>query len=224
MWPFSRGRCRTDPAIESLFRSVCERPSEGDTADPSPHANQLVNTTFYCHGECRDRTARNEQVRGSIPRPGSARKHGLTRQDAQMTVQGRRHHDDDLGKRDTLVTQEPKSRRSHRRVAVGASGGSCPSVPSDITCDHGTPPAAVTARVMPSNVCSRSSDVVNHQCRHPRPAHDQPEAHQRRGPPPRRRISRHVAEVELRLRAMGGLDRCRRRLRRANGSEATSGP
>jgi len=55
-----------------------------------------------------ERPSRNEQVRGSIPRPGSTPKHVLTRQDAEIVVEVLLHSGDDFGKRDTLVTQEPR--------------------------------------------------------------------------------------------------------------------
>jgi len=54
--------------------------------------------------------ARNEQVRGSIPRPGSTRKRGLTRQNAEIAVRGDVLRGGDFDKRDTLMTQQLRSR------------------------------------------------------------------------------------------------------------------
>ena len=61
-------------------------------------------------GNIDESIARNEQVRGSIPRPGSTRKHGLTRQNAQIAVQGDVLRGGDFDNRDTLMTQQLRSR------------------------------------------------------------------------------------------------------------------
>jgi hypothetical protein len=58
------------PSIGSRFRSVCEQLLCGDHGERPMIAKPQVSETIACQPTPHDRTARNGQVRGSIPLPG----------------------------------------------------------------------------------------------------------------------------------------------------------